>query len=50
MGGVLVESQHPEELPLSLKAEFHIPADRFSVQYRKDLVKLFGLGKSEMTA
>ncbi len=46
----IVESQHPEELPLNLAAELHIPADRFSVQYRKDLVKVFGLGKSEMTA
>ena len=46
----IVESQHPEELPLNLVAELHIPADRFSLQYRRDLVNLFGLGRSAMTA
>jgi vanillate O-demethylase monooxygenase subunit len=39
----LVESQHPEELPLDLSAEFHIRADQMSTAYRKALVKL-GLG------
>jgi vanillate O-demethylase monooxygenase subunit len=40
----MVESQHPEELPLDLTEEFHIRADRLSTHYRKALVKL-GLGR-----
>lgn len=40
----LVENQRPEDLPLDLAAELHIPADRFSVEYRKALVRKFGLG------
>lgn len=46
----IVESQRPEELPLDISAEVHIPADKFSIQYRKDLVKLFNLGSPELTA
>ncbi|MDE0303829.1 MAG: Rieske 2Fe-2S domain-containing protein [Albidovulum sp.] len=46
----VVESQRPEELPLDISAEIHIPADKFSIQYRKDLVKLFNLGSPELTA
>ncbi len=41
---VCVESQHPEEVPLDLREEIHIPADRFSLEYRKALVQKFGLG------
>lgn len=40
----LVESQHPEELPLDLSEEFHIRADQMSTAYRKALVGL-GLGR-----
>ena len=40
----LVENQRPEELPLDLTQEGHIPADRFSIAYRKALVEEFGLG------
>jgi phenylpropionate dioxygenase-like ring-hydroxylating dioxygenase large terminal subunit len=43
----MVESQHPEELPLDLTEEFHIRADQMSTAYRKGLVAL-GL-KGEMT-
>jgi vanillate O-demethylase monooxygenase subunit len=46
----LVESQRPEEVPLNAAAELHIPADKFSIQYRRDLVRLFGLGASPLTA
>ena len=46
----IVESQKPEELPLDISSEVHIPADKFSIQYRKDLVKLFNLGAPELTA
>ena len=46
----IVESQRPEELPLDISAEVHIPADKFSIQYRKDLVKMFNLGSPELTA
>jgi len=45
----LVESQKPEEVPLNIAEELHIPADKFSVQYRQALVKLFNLGAPEMT-
>ncbi|MFA3918700.1 Rieske 2Fe-2S domain-containing protein [Ruegeria hyattellae] len=40
----LVEGQHPEDLPLDLTEEMHIPADRISMDYRRALVKKFGLG------
>ncbi len=40
----LVESQHPEELPLDLSAELHIRADQMSTAYRKALAAL-GMGK-----
>jgi vanillate O-demethylase monooxygenase subunit len=46
----IVESQRPEEVPLNAAADLHIPADKFSIQYRRDLVKLFGLGASPITA
>ncbi len=39
----LVENQHPEDLPLGLMDEVHIPADRMSVAYRRALAR-FGLG------
>ena len=39
----IVESQHPEDLPLDLAAEVHIGADKSSITYRKLLTKL-GLG------
>lgn len=39
-----VEGQHPEDLPLDLAEEIHIPADRISLEYRRGLVKKFGLG------
>lgn len=40
----MVEEQHPEDLPLDLGDEIHIPADRFSIEYRRALVAKFGLG------
>ena len=40
----LVEGQHPEELPLDLREEVHIPADRMSLAYRKAMATRFGLG------
>ncbi len=40
----IVESQHPEDLPLDLEEEFHIRADRMSTRYRKALSAL-GLGQ-----
>ncbi|NRB04044.1 MAG: Rieske 2Fe-2S domain-containing protein [Rhodobacteraceae bacterium] len=45
---VLVESQRPEEVPLNISEEMHIPADKFSIQYRKALVRLFGLGSPQI--
>lgn len=39
----MVEAQTPEDLPLDLQAEAHIPADRTSIAYRQLLRKL-GLG------
>jgi phenylpropionate dioxygenase-like ring-hydroxylating dioxygenase large terminal subunit len=39
-----VESQCPQDLPIDLHAEVHIPADLLSVQYRKRL-KALGLGE-----
>jgi vanillate O-demethylase monooxygenase subunit len=41
----LVEGQYPVELPLDLRSEMHIPADRMSIEYRRALVSKFGLGK-----
>lgn len=40
----MVEEQHPEDLPLDLRDEIHIPADRLSIEYRRVLVSKFGLG------
>ena len=39
----MVEGQRPEDLPLDLSEEIHIPADRMSIEYRRALAKL-GLG------
>ena len=47
---VVVESQRPEEVPLNIAEEIHIPADKFSIQYRRALVRLFGLGSPQMTS
>jgi vanillate O-demethylase monooxygenase subunit len=44
----IVESQHPEDLPLDLSEEAHITADKSSITYRKLLAGL-GLGKSYTT-
>jgi phenylpropionate dioxygenase-like ring-hydroxylating dioxygenase large terminal subunit len=41
---VIVESQKPEDLPLDMQMETHIPADRTSIAYRK-LLKSMGLGR-----
>jgi hypothetical protein len=38
-------AQTPEDLPLDLREEIHIPADRTSVAYRK-LLKSKGLGEN----
>ena len=46
----LVESQKPEQIPLNMAAEIHIPADKLSIQYRRDLVERFGLGSPEIVA
>lgn len=40
---LLVESQKPEDLPLDLRDEVHIPADTMSVYYRRALSQM-GLG------
>jgi vanillate O-demethylase monooxygenase subunit len=40
----LVENQRPEDLPLGIMDEVHIPADRMSIAYRRALVHKFGLG------
>lgn len=40
----LVEAQRPEDLPLGIRDEVHIPADAMSVAYRRALVSRFGLG------
>jgi phenylpropionate dioxygenase-like ring-hydroxylating dioxygenase large terminal subunit len=40
---VIVESQKPEDLPLDLQMEAHIPADRSSIAYRM-VLKEMGLG------
>ncbi|NEZ60073.1 aromatic ring-hydroxylating dioxygenase subunit alpha [Leptolyngbyaceae cyanobacterium CCMR0081] len=40
----VVESQYPEDLPLDLRTECHIEADKTSIAYRKGLAKL-GLSK-----
>ncbi len=39
----MVEGQRPEDLPLDIMEEIHIPADRMSVEYRRTLAGL-GLG------
>lgn len=39
----LVEGQSPEEVPLDLREEVHIPADRMSLEYRRLLAEI-GLG------
>jgi len=36
----VVEDQYPEDLPLDLRAEVHIAADRMSVAYRRRLAQL----------
>jgi vanillate O-demethylase monooxygenase subunit len=36
----VVEDQYPEDLPLDLREEVHIAADRMSIAYRKRLVAL----------
>lgn len=41
---VVVESQRPEDVPLNLAAEIHIPADKFTIRYRRELAETFGLG------
>jgi phenylpropionate dioxygenase-like ring-hydroxylating dioxygenase large terminal subunit len=41
----LVEAQEPAALPLDLRQEIHIPADRLSIAYRRALVETFGLGR-----
>ncbi|MBT1157253.1 aromatic ring-hydroxylating dioxygenase subunit alpha [Aminobacter anthyllidis] len=40
----MVEEQHPEELPLDLTEEIHVPSDRMSLEYRRGLASKFGLG------
>ncbi|MEA5464542.1 hypothetical protein VB741_12455 [Leptothoe sp. PORK10 BA2] len=40
----VVEAQYPEDLPLDLSTEYHIPADKTSIAYRKGLANL-GLTK-----
>lgn len=41
----MVEAQTPEDLPLDLHAEAHIPADRTSIAYRQLLTEM-GLGRA----
>ena len=41
----IVETQHPEDLPLDLMAEAHIKADRASIAYRRGLRNM-GLGRA----
>ncbi|MDX2215861.1 MAG: aromatic ring-hydroxylating dioxygenase subunit alpha [Oculatellaceae cyanobacterium bins.114] len=36
----MLESQHPQRLPLDLQAEFHFPADQLAIAYRKWLKQL----------
>jgi vanillate O-demethylase monooxygenase subunit len=43
----LVEGQTPGELPLDFAHDISIPADRFSVEYRRAMVKHLGLGAAE---
>lgn len=40
----IVESQVPQELPLDITDEVHVPMDIFSIRYRRALVGRFGLG------
>ncbi|NOV02313.1 aromatic ring-hydroxylating oxygenase subunit alpha [Paenibacillus planticolens] len=44
----MVEAQTPEDLPLDLQAEAHIPADRTSIAYRQLLTEI-GLGRTYTT-
>lgn len=44
----LIEAQYPEDLPLDLRIEHHIPADKTSIAYRQGLADL-GLSKSYTT-
>lgn len=37
---IIIESQHPEELPLDLTAEFQLPFDRVAIAYRRALRRL----------
>lgn len=39
----LVEAQRPRDLPLDVRDDVHIPADRMSIEYRRALARL-GLG------
>ncbi len=41
----IVEAQYPEDLPLDLRTECHIEADKTSIAYRRGLAKL-GLSKT----
>jgi vanillate O-demethylase monooxygenase subunit len=45
----LVEGQYPRDLPLDVRDEMHIPADRMSIEYRRALVGKFGLGAPAST-
>ena len=45
---VIVETQHPEDLPLELMNEAHIKADRASIAYRQGLRRM-GLGRAYTT-
>ena len=42
-----VEGQRPEETPLNLQDEVHVPADLFSVRFRGVLSKKFGIEAKE---
>jgi vanillate O-demethylase monooxygenase subunit len=43
-----VEAQSPNQLPLDLRDEIHIPADRMSIEYRRALARL-GLGEQAVS-
>jgi phenylpropionate dioxygenase-like ring-hydroxylating dioxygenase large terminal subunit len=36
----IVETQHPERIPLDLRRELHVRSDRFAVAYRRWLKEL----------
>ena len=42
----VVESQQPKSVPMNPAEEVHIPADKLSIQYRRDLMEKFGLAKA----